>query len=401
MFEYLRSYLLYGNQFCGVEHTTSNDEPIIYSTVLKKTKRAVDIDEVFASSSVKKLANKLPKKQHVFLIVNNEHVLTKALKSEQTDDLKLVNKAFPNINVSEFYYEILKQDTHLFVSICRQSYVDGLIKSYTENGLYILNFSLGNTILTPVINYIDGPVILTSNSSITTENGFIKSVNLNEAIQKKQYDVNGLTISNSYVLSFSGALDLVINNYQPVINYKNKTRTLSNTYRQIRFFSQFLKIGLVFILGILLVNFLFFNFYFEKTKALNEASQINQAAKETVIKLNETVSKLQKMTDDMLKSSASKSSFYINTIVNSLPESILLSEINYQPLEKRIKKDKTIMLQKNTIIVSGNSNDSQRYSEWISVLENVNWVANIDVIDYSDLKMTTSHFSIKINMTDD
>ena len=154
-------------------------------------------------------------------------------------------------------------------------------------------------------------------------------------------------------------------------------------------------------MGILLVNFLFFSFYFEKTKTWNESSQINQAAKKKVIKLNETVSELQKMTDDMLKSSASKSAFYINTIVNSLPESILLSEINYQPLEKRIKKDKTILLQKNTIIVSGNSNDSQLYSQWISVLENVDWVSHIDVIDYSDLKRSTSHFSIKINMTDD
>ncbi|MDD7886019.1 hypothetical protein [Flavivirga sp. 57AJ16] len=401
MLEHLRSYLLYGNQYCGVEHAIHDDEPIIYSTVLKKTKKAVDINEVFTSSCVKELTHKLPKKQPIFLIVNNEHVLTKTLKSEQTDDLKLVNKAFPNINASEFYYEILKQDTLFFVSICRQSYIDALIKSYTDNNLYILNFSLGNTSLASVVNYIDETVILTSNTSITTENGLMKSMDLNETIQKKQYYVNGLTVSNSHVLSLSGALGLIVHNHQSFTNYKNKKDALLNTYRQIRFFNQFLKTGLLFILGVLMVNFLFFNFYFGKTKVLHEASQINQAAKEKVVKLHETVGKLQKMTDDMLKSSSSKSSFYINAIVNSLPKSILLSEITYQPLEKKIKKDKTIALKKNTMIVSGDSNDSELYSEWISNLENVDWVHSIEVLDYSDLKMTASHFSIKINMTDD
>ncbi|WP_303316679.1 hypothetical protein Q4Q34_07700 [Flavivirga abyssicola] len=401
MFERLKSYLIYGNQFCGVEHTTYNNESVIYSTVLKKTKKAVDINEIFTSSSIKELTSKLAKKQHLFLIINNEHVLTKTIKSEQTDDLKLVNKAFPNINVLEFYYEVLKQDDRFFVSICRQSYIDTLIKTYTENGLYILNFSLGNSILTDIVTYIDDTITLTSNASITTENNFIKSIDLSESIQKKQYHVNGLTVSNNNLLSFSGALSYVLNKYQPVINYKDKKNTLSNTYKQIRFFSQFLKTGLIFILGILLVNFLFFNFYFEKVKALNETSQINQAAKEKILKLNHTVSKSQRMTDDMLKSSSSKSSFYINAIVTSLPETVLLSEINYQPLEKKIKKDKTIVLRKNTIIVSGDSNNSQQYSKWISILESIDWVNNIEVLDYSDLKKTSSHFSIKINMTDD
>ncbi len=401
MFEYLKSYLLYGNQFCGVEHTTKNDDSIIYSTVLKKSKKAVDLSEVLTSSSIEELASKLPKKQHVSLVINNEHVLTKTIKSEQADDFKLVNKAFPNIDVSEFYYEILKQDTVFFISICRQSYVDNLIKLHTENGLHVLSFSLGNAILANVIKYIDDAVIFTSNSAITHENGFMTSIDLKETVQKEQYQINGLTVTNSTILSFSGALNLVLNNYLSIINYKKKEATLFNTYKQSRFFSQFLKIGLISILGVLLVNFFFFNFYFKKVETLSETSQINQTAKKKIIKLKETVNKLQKTTDDMLKSSSSKSSFYINTIVNTLPESILLSQINYQPLLKKIKKDKTVSLQRNTIIVSGDSSNSPLYSEWISTLENIDWIDHIEVLDYSDLKTTTSHFSIKINMAHD
>ena len=134
-------------------------------------------------------------------------------------------------------------------------------------------------------------------------------------------------------------------------------------------------------------------------QTLNGTSQINQTSKNEILKLSEDVNKAQKTTEDILKSSTSKSTFYINAIVNSLPESILLSEINYQPLEKRIKDDKPIELNLNTIIVSGESNNSTQYSQWITLLENMNWIDKVTVESYNDSKTSASNFSIKINIT--
>ncbi|MEP5338791.1 MAG: hypothetical protein ABJL44_19095 [Algibacter sp.] len=400
MLESLKTYLLFGNQFCGIEHTTKNGAPAIYATVLKKSKKEVDIKEIFSLSSTKSIAEKLSKNQHIFLIINNDHVLTKALSSQENDDLKLLNTAFPNTDTSVFYYEIIKQNDLYFISICRQVYIDNLIKEYAEKGLSIINFSLGHSILTHIVNYLDDDVIFTSNASVSISNKVIKSIDITGNSQEAHYNINGIDTPNNYVLTVSGALGTLLNSYKPQINYLDKTSHLINDYKQKRFFNQFVKMGLILILSTLLINFIFFNFYFEKTQTLNETSQINQTTKQQILKLNESVTKAKKMTEDMLKSSASKSSFYINAITNSLPNSILLSQINYQPLEKKIKEGKTISLQKNTMTVSGSSNNSNKYSKWISTLESMNWIETIEILDYSDSK-SSSNFSIKINLTND
>jgi len=80
MFQGLISYFQFGNRFCGVEHTLNGDQSILYTTLLKKNKKAVDIEACFSSKTVKEIADKLPKSQHVFLVINDDQVLTKSLK---------------------------------------------------------------------------------------------------------------------------------------------------------------------------------------------------------------------------------------------------------------------------------------------------------------------------------
>ncbi|WP_034045105.1 hypothetical protein [Wocania ichthyoenteri] len=399
MLQNLLPFLQYGNRYCGIEHTSKKGEGITYITILKKAKKEIDIEDHFSSKSIKNTADKLPKNQHVFLVINDEQVLTKSLKAEQINGLNLVNKAFPNINISEFYYEIINQGNISFVSICRKEYVEQLIKEYHDSNIHIISFSLGNTILSNTISYIESTSIFTSNASILTDNNLIKTIDFVECGKEEHYNINGLNISNAYILSLSSALSSILNNFTPSINYQDKKSALLNIYKQIRFFNQFLKIGLLFILCILSINFIFFNYYFEKVDVLDETSQLNQTSKERIIKLNESVNKAQKMTDDMLKSSISKSSFYINNIIQSLPNSIILSEINYQPLEKRIKEDNPIFLKNNVLTVSGKSNNSTQYSEWISLLENMDWIGKVTVETYGNSKTTASNFSIKISIT--
>lgn len=398
MLQGFKSYLLFGNTFCGVEHTNTIDASIINLTLLNKSKKELNLSKTQATKSVKEVSKLIHKNQHIFLIINNEHVLTKSTKAESPNDSNLVNKVFPNINISEFYYEILEQKDITFVSICRKTYVNNLIEEYTENNLGIINFSLGNLIINNIASFVKNEQVSTSNATITFNNSIIKSINSNDINIENTYDINGLKIQSKSLLSFAGALNIILNSRQLESNFIDYRYTLLNKHKHLRFFSQFLKIGLGFILGLLIINFLTFNFYFEKVQSLNETSQINQTAKANIIKLNETVSKAKKITEDMLKSNSSKSSLFINNIITSLPESILLSEIIYQPLKKSIKKDKSIELNENIIIIAGESNNSDLYSQWVVSLEKMNWINTIEVMDYSDSKTKTSHFTIKLRL---
>ncbi|MDO3695884.1 hypothetical protein QVZ41_13620 [Wenyingzhuangia sp. chi5] len=398
MFQNLKTYLLFGTHFCGVEHTTTNGNPIIYTSLLKKSKNKVDVENCFASKELNEVATRLHKKQALFLIINNEHVLTKVLDNEQSGGLKSVNKAFPNINISDFYYEIIQQKETIFISICRKSYVNTLIDQYHQLGFYITCFSLGNNIMSSTVSFIDKPLLKTSNALLTIEASCLKKIEYKDEMIEEAYDMNGLKVLNLYMLSTSAALSSILNQYQSETNAKEQIEKLLFTFKQTRFFNQFLKFGLTFILCLLLINFLLFNFYYNKVESLNQTAQLNQSTKIKMIKLKEEVTKAKKTTDDILKSSTSKSSFYVNQMIQSIPNSILLSELSYQPLQKRVKENKPILIEENIILISGESNNSVLYSNWIALLESKEWVKKVEVLSYSDAKKSISFFSIKIKI---
>src|SRR5690606_10383120 len=139
------------------------------------------------------------------------------------------------------------------------------------------------------------------------------------------YAINGLLIKSNQILSFAAALHGVLQNFNSRTNFDILKNSIKSNYLQSRFYSQFFKFGLLFILCILLINFMVFNHYYNAVNTLQQTSQINQTTKQKILELNGSVNKTQKMVDDMLKSSMSKSSFYVNDVIQGLPNSILLS----------------------------------------------------------------------------
>lgn len=401
MLNQLKTYLEYGNYFCGVEHASQDDQEKLYATVLKKKRNKIDVQSFLEEDSFSNLITKLRKKQPVFLIINNDNVLTKQIESEQIEVAKLVYNAFPNINLDDFFYEVFSKEKNHFVSICRKIYIEELISEYKKKEVSIIDISLGNSIVSSIISYLDSKDILTSNSLISIENKIISSIEKKETNETIKYDVNGLTVSNYHLLSLSGALNSILEHFHSITNFDILKQSLNNGFRQLRFYTQFLKFGLVFLLGILLVNFFVFNHYFNKVNTLQQTSQINQTTKQKILELNINVGKSQKMVEDMLKSNSSKSSFYVNAIIQLLPSSVLLSELNYQPVLKRIRDGQPIEINNNTILISGESNNSILFSNFINDLETLTWVKKVEVLNYEDASTTVSNFSIKLNMTHD
>ena len=134
---------------------------------------------------------------------------------------------------------------------------------------------------------------------------------------------------------------------------------------------------------------------------MEQVSEINQVTKKQIIILNETVSKKQKMVDDLLKSNGSKSSFYSHTIIESLPETILLSDYHYQPLLRRIKEDAPIEISENHILVSGSCIKSSDFSEWINHLEKMGWIAKVAIVEYRNTSSKKSEFKVSILIRND
>jgi Tfp pilus assembly protein PilN len=83
-----------------------------------------------------------------------------------------------------------------------------------------------------------------------------------------------------------------------------------------------------------------------------------------------------------------------------LPNTIQLAELTYQPITKRIKKNKPISLLQNELYISGISTDSDAFSDWIQTLENIEWIVNVTVVNYSSQSKSVTEFSLKIQLSD-
>lgn len=393
-------YLNFGSSLCGIEHYSINGKDILQINLLKQSKNELDIELTTKVETIEDASKKLFKNQHIALVINTDKVLSKTIENDQSDALKIVYKAFPNINLDDFYFEVLSEKNIHFISLCRKDYAESIIKKYSEQNIHIIDISFGNTIISTVKSFINVTQIHTSNAIATIKDNNIIQIEKNE-VELNNHIVNGLTVSNDQIISFSAALQGLLKNSTTKTNFEEKKSALLNDFKQVRFFSQFLKFGGLFILVLLLVNFFFFNQYFNKVNDLKQVSEINQSTKGQILKLDEIVSKKQKMVDDLLKSNGSKSSFYTDRIMQSLPESILLSEFNYQPLLKRIKADKAIELERNSISVTGTSSDSDAFSKWIALLEREDWIDKVEIIDYGTTATSVSDFSIKIVLSNE
>lgn len=401
MIRRLETFLKYGNIFCGIEHCSQNGQTIIYTTILKKHKGELQIKSQFNETSIEKLSTKISKHQHASIIINDENVLTKSLDSNKHEPLNLVYEAFPNINIDEFYYEIVSQDSIHFISICRKQRVTELISEYANFNINITRISLGDLAIESLSNFFNVDYIYTSNSKISFYNQTIVTIEKTKNDSEEFYDINGIQSNNYYILSISGALNSVLNHFKPQHNLQPLIQSLHKNYIESRFFKEFLKFSGIFVLSILLINFFVFNHYFERVNLLKEETQIHQTTKQNIQALKEDVDRLQKKADDMLKISSSRSSFYINKIVQKSPDFILLTELNYHPLEKRIKASQPIEINENTILISGESSNNESFSSWINELESLEWIQKIEILNFSNVSASQSEFSLKIYLKDE
>jgi len=393
------TYLILGKRFCGIEISSSNSKDTFLVTSLRKRKKELTIDMQFEVESVDSIQEKLPKKQHVFLAVNTSHVLFKKVTTSSTNQNAILNAAFPNINTQDFYYEIISGNNNTsFIALCRRNYVDTIIDDFKAKNIFVTSFSLSNNLITEITDFVTLKSIQSSNAQISLDHK-ITDVSITDANNnQEEYNVNGLLTLSRYVLSLSGALTSFLNTNNRVSNSEEKINSLFEGFKHQILFKKVLQGSLIVFLVALLLNFFLFNHYFSKVNELQQTSQVNTINKNAVLSLDKKLKKTEKIATDILKSSASKSSFYVNEIIKLIPNSVLLSELNYQPLQKRIKKGQNILIQNNTIIISGVSSESESFSNWIKQLENQDWIHTIDIF-YSDTNTSRSEFTLTLNMS--
>ncbi|MCF6168802.1 hypothetical protein [Lutibacter sp.] len=388
-------YCKYGSLYAAIEHQSNDENEQFALLVLKKEKNEFKIETQKLLESLKEVAETINKDQHLYLIVNNNQVLSKSIQKELSED-KVVQKSFPNIKISDFYYEIVQLEESTYISICRKEYIEKLINDYKQNNINIIGFTLGNNSATHLLSFIEKTNFSTSNTIISIGKNQLKSIDLNDRIDETSYVINGIEISNTYILALASVIAYYTNSTSTSSNFKNYNVSILKYYTQKRFFSLGLKTGLALLFISLLINFLYFDFYNKKIENLTQKTQINQSQKEQLLLLNSELSSKKKLVGDIINSTASKTSLYFDLIGLIVPNTILLGSMKYQPILKNIEEQKKIVLNSQTLFIKGSSSNSKNFSTWIKNLENFDWINSVDIVDYGIGKKTNTMFELRI-----
>jgi len=402
----LITYLKEGSIYYGIEVVEIEGQESINLLEVQKKKQELFINEELTFSNLGQVSEKIKKDSPVFLILNTSKVLTKIVpkNTSNIDNIEAaVNGAFPNLDFESFYYEVNENGGNYIASICKKEHLNGYLKALNELKLNAFSICLSVSSIDAVLDYLNENEVVVSNSilGITSKTiNHIDPIPASDKAQKALYDINGVSVSSGSILGFSSILKHLLKKTSGLSNFSDEIVKGATNFQYGRYFNLILKSSLIFFAIALLVNFLFFNNYYQKVESYNETFTETKRSELQLMKLQKDVQIKQDRVEAILSVVGSRTSYYLDEIGNQLPNTLLLTSIQYQPLTKQIRANKAIEIVENNILVSGVSSNSEHFYDWVATLEKLSWTNNVETTDYDYLNATSSSFSLNIEINE-
>lgn len=395
MYKTLKTILL-DNHFVGLEIFSEEGSDAIALLEAKKRRKELDVINFEKRDNLSKLNYKFLPTIPYFITLNTNQVLSKEVDSIESNDLKIVFNAFPNLKIDDFYYEIWRDDTKSIVSICRKNYIRELIAEFKEKNAFVYGISLGVTGLS-IIKPFTEETSLQTNSHLVDFNNVIL---LNPLIKKRiiPYSINGLEVLDTFLLSFSGILSVALSSTKTSGNISILNHELSDAYYQAAFYRKVSRFVICFLLILLFVNFIFFNHYYKKSELISSTISANENTSVKITQLENEIKIKEEKIKTNFSPNRSKSSYIVNELTSNIPSSILLSELTYHPLVEKIKLDSEIKILSDEIFITGKTLNSSDFTKWIDTINSLKGVKKITISQFGKNETNETVFSLTLKL---
>ncbi|MGX1931325.1 hypothetical protein [Flagellimonas sp. 2504JD4-2] len=401
MINALKTYIEKGRVFHGIEVYGAENALKFQFLEAQVKKKELIVSKQCRADTISELQSIAQYSTPIHVAYNTADVITKIAQQQAVlNGRGAVEQLFPGLNFENFYYQITQLNGKQVVCIVKKDALETFLSQLKEMKLQVVGLSLGISTMENVENHIEQDTVYTHSEKIVFNHDSIEGLSISKSdIQSAiVYSINGLYIESTFLLSFSGVLSFLSPSGKDNTNLEDIVQHLRSEFKNNRTFSLLLRTSLIFILLLLLSNFLAFNSYFTKVEAAREKLAIDNEARKSLILVRERVESKEKKVEAVLSTSNSRTSFYLDRLASSVPPNILLTELQYQPLKKPMQVSKPIELDVNTLLVMGTCSQSEAFSEWIHFLEALEWVKAVETMDYDYRNATSSTFKIKIHV---
>ena len=208
-----------------------------------------------------------------------------------------------------------------------------------------------------------------------------------------------MRIKGEDLVSFSGIVSFLSSDLGiGSINELNKK--IKNSFLQERLFKLLSRITVFGLLFILLINYLFFTHYFDKYQELTIKSQQEMMNHSKLEALKKSVLEKEKKLKEIALSSSEKITLKVNNISKSIPNTILLEEFKYQPIEKKGNNEKLTLFKENKIEIKGITISNHDFTSWIETLSQESFVKKVTIIDFGKNENKELLFTISISLNE-
>lgn len=404
MLRTLKTYLDEGPVHYSLEVYERDGNTLFNLLEVRRKKQELFIGQQHCFSDIGQLPEHVKKDAPLYVVLATKSVLTKivAVKNAQEHEAT-VHQSFPNLDFSSFYYQLVPQEKTAVVSICKKESLDFYLNRLSELKLPVAGVSLGISPLAVLLDFLPQDRAQTSVYQVQLENRSITGVRQleeGEIAKKVNYNINGLPITSSHLLGFASILDKLSKRADSFDNFGEQLQGLQKEFRNKRHFGLLLKSSLIFMLSLLLINFLVFSYYFQKVETLQNTSALNHDSKNKLVQLKRSLKTKEERVNTLLATANSRATLYTDQLAMSLPVSMLFTQIQYQPLEKPMRPEKPIQLSLGTIIVRGTAGNGGDFSSWVETLEGLAWTKTVETQDYDYGARGLSNFTVKIKIHD-
>ncbi len=354
-----------------------------WGVTVEKSKDEFEIIDKFQENTQEAIIDKIGKGNAIHLIVTGKNVIRKQLAYDSETNNELISQAFPNLNIDDFFVQILKVNHKAFVSICRKSYIEGIIETFKKENVWVISFSIGKLILSSVTSFIKES-FETRNELVICEVDEIIEFKPKTGTTSKEYSIGDAKVSQDYLIPLAAICNEIIGSTVLSTTYDKEEVFLKKQYKETVFFKKTLTYGIGGLLFLLIINFLVFNNAYKKWQLLEEEVQLYSSQREQILQKKEEVAQKEAIVMSILNTGFSKSSWYLSEIVKKMPTTITLENYAYQPLKRSVRKDKAIQLHSDQIKIKGETLSKVDFNDWLRQLEELKFIVDITILNYGN-----------------
>lgn len=370
-----------------------NDDSEVFNllTVTKKGNK-LSIAASRSFDSIEKLIKAIDPKVPVLLSIEGKGVLHKKLNSQVEADASWLK----TIDFNSIYHTTYQNDEVSFISFCRNNLVEEIVQQFKTLNLQILDIYIGSMIGSLLINSIKADEFKSGTLQLVFEENELSDFSRNDG-KGAIYTIGDDQILSSHIPLYACAVHFYL---KPEVISKTEAKGIN--LEEIIYQKAFnvFGIGMLATMFVLLFSsYMMIQYYGSQNTELNLQSLYSNQSYKQLKSLEKKREQQLLILNESGLSSETFVSHLAYDILQTIPSSIKLNELNYTPIDKEVKADKKIGFTAKTIVIKGQTNEETVFNNWLSSLKSIKWVRKFEIISLKKDKKNISQFEVNILVT--